>query len=57
MLIAAKRGESRMEYYSENKQEKFGLGKRTRRINKGKIVTRNNGSMDDWMQKRKNGHR
>jgi hypothetical protein len=40
------RGESRMEYYTPTKSEPFGLNKRTRRLAKGILTTKPDGSVD-----------
>lgn len=46
VLAKAKQGERRMEFYSQHKQEPFGLHRRTRRIARGLLTSRPDGSYD-----------
>lgn len=45
-ITPAKQGERRMEYYNGTKQEPFGLHRRTRRLAKGKLTSKADGSYD-----------
>lgn len=46
-----KRGEARMEYYTPTKQEPFGLAKRTRRLKRGILTTKPDGTYDQqWVK-------
>jgi len=49
--VSTTRGESRLEKYTPTKSEPFGLNKRTRRLAKGILTSKPDGSVDPAVKK------